>query len=103
MLSVFAGEQGMRFFVFKGNGSSLRFLVVGDWGGVPNAPFVTPIEWATAQEMGRTAQQLGADFVLALGDNFYYKGVTSVDDPRFQVRFWCDFAAVHIVIIIKSN
>ncbi|XP_066520291.1 tartrate-resistant acid phosphatase type 5a [Hoplias malabaricus] len=69
------------------NRTSLRFLVLGDWGGLPNAPFVTPIEWATAQEMGRTAQQLGADFILALGDNFYYKGVKSVDDPRFQETF----------------
>ena len=69
--------------------------MVGDWGGLPNAPFITPIERATAREMGRTADQLGADFVLALGDNFYYKGVKSVDDPRFQVsysymsRSWC--------------
>ncbi|TTJ23333.1 Tartrate-resistant acid phosphatase type 5 [Bagarius yarrelli] len=69
------------------NGSCVRFLVVGDWGGVPNAPFVTPVEWATAREMGRTAEQLGADFVLALGDNFYYRGVRSVDDPRFQETF----------------
>ncbi|XP_058258554.1 tartrate-resistant acid phosphatase type 5a isoform X1 [Hemibagrus wyckioides] len=69
------------------NRSSIRFLVVGDWGGLPNAPFVTPVEWATAREMGRTAEQLGADFVLALGDNFYYRGVKSVDDPRFQETF----------------
>uniref|UniRef100_A0A4W4FF31 Tartrate-resistant acid phosphatase type 5 n=1 Tax=Electrophorus electricus TaxID=8005 RepID=A0A4W4FF31_ELEEL len=69
------------------NQSSIRFLVVGDWGGLPTAPFTTKIEWATAQEMGRTADQLGADFVLALGDNFYFKGVRSVDDPRFQETF----------------
>lgn len=81
----------LSFCVFTANRSSIRFLVVGDWGGLPNAPFVTPVEWATAQEMGRTAEQLGADFVLALGDNFYYRGVKSVDDPRFQV---CTFQKI---------
>lgn len=63
--------------------------MVGDWGGLPNAPFATPVEWATAREMGQTAEQLGADFVLALGDNFYYRGVRGVDDPRFQVCLCC--------------
>lgn len=75
----------MSSFCVTANHSTIRFLVVGDWGGLPNAPFTTSIECHTAQEMGRTAVQLGADFVLALGDNFYYKGVRSVDDPRFQV------------------
>lgn len=35
--------------------------------------------------MSVIANQMGADFILALGDNFYYKGVDSVDSPRFQV------------------
>lgn len=39
----------------------------------------------TAREMSKVAEQMGADFVLALGDNFYYKGVDSVDSPRFKV------------------
>lgn len=87
--------------VVAGNQSSVRFLVVGDWGGLPNAPFITPIEWATAQEMGRTADQLGADFVLALGDNFYYKGVKSVDDPRFQV--WSPpLSVLHFVMCVSK-
>ncbi|KAE8300964.1 Tartrate-resistant acid phosphatase type 5 [Larimichthys crocea] len=37
--------------------------------------------------MSKVADQMGADFVLALGDNFYYKGVDSVDSPRFQDTF----------------
>ncbi|KAI7807415.1 tartrate-resistant acid phosphatase type 5a isoform X2 [Triplophysa rosa] len=69
------------------NKSSIRFLVVGDWGGLPYPPYVTPIETATARMMAKTASTMGSDFVLAVGDNFYYKGVTDVNDPRFQVTF----------------
>ncbi|NXN31147.1 PPA5 phosphatase, partial [Nycticryphes semicollaris] len=64
---------------------AIQFLAVGDWGGVPDPPFATPREVATAAAMGRAATNLGADFVLALGDNFYYEGVRDEWDPRFQV------------------
>uniref|UniRef100_A0A8C7WYK8 Tartrate-resistant acid phosphatase type 5 n=1 Tax=Oryzias sinensis TaxID=183150 RepID=A0A8C7WYK8_9TELE len=70
-----------------GNRSSIRFLAVGDWGGVPYPPYVTPVQKTTAREMSKVAEQMGADFVLALGDNFYFKGVNSVDSPRFQETF----------------
>ncbi|NWX05741.1 PPA5 phosphatase, partial [Caloenas nicobarica] len=68
-------------------GGAVQFLAVGDWGGVPDPPFATPREVATAAAMGRAATELGADFVLALGDNFYYKGVRDEWDPRFQDTF----------------
>ncbi|CDQ85267.1 unnamed protein product [Oncorhynchus mykiss] len=69
------------------NQTSIRFLALGDWGGVPYPPYITPVEKATAWEMGKIAEQMGADFVLALGDNFYYSGVNSADSPRFQDTF----------------
>lgn len=69
------------------NRTSIKFLAVGDWGGVPYAPYTTAVQKATAQEMSKVAEQMGADFVLALGDNFYYRGVNSVDSPRFQVSW----------------
>ncbi|KAM4585444.1 tartrate-resistant acid phosphatase type 5a [Odontesthes bonariensis] len=74
----------------EGNGrnrTSIKFLAVGDWGGVPLPPYVTPVQLTTAKEMSRVAEQMGADFVLALGDNFYFRGVDSVDSPRFQETF----------------
>ncbi|XP_062460177.1 tartrate-resistant acid phosphatase type 5 [Pezoporus occidentalis] len=74
-------------------GGSVQFLALGDWGGVPDPPFVTPREVATAAAMGRAASELGADFVLALGDNFYYEGVRDEWDPRFQDTFERVFTA----------
>uniref|UniRef100_A0A8Q3WKS0 Acid phosphatase 5, tartrate resistant n=1 Tax=Homo sapiens TaxID=9606 RepID=A0A8Q3WKS0_HUMAN len=63
---------------------ALRFVAVGDWGGVPNAPFHTAREMANAKEIARTVQILGADFILSLGDNFYFTGVQDINDKRFQ-------------------
>ena len=37
--------------------------------------------------MGAVGKKLNTSFQLALGDNFYFDGVQSVTDPRFQVRF----------------
>lgn len=71
-----------------GNRTSVKFLAIGDWGGVPYPPYITVVQKATAREMSKVAEQMGADFVLALGDNFYYKGVGTVDSPRFKVS-WC--------------
>lgn len=75
-------------FVFAGNRTSIKFLAIGDWGGIPYPPYITAVQKATAQEMSKVAEQMGADFILALGDNFYYVGVDSVDSPRFKVSRW---------------
>lgn len=60
----------------------LNFLVVGDWGrqGLYNQSQV-------AIQMGRIGQQLGIDFVVSVGDNFYDKGLKDVDDPHFSASF----------------
>ena len=58
---------------------------MGDWGGLPDFPFRTPIEKAVAAEMGKIADQIDSKFTLALGDNFYFSGVKDISDKRFQV------------------
>ena len=53
---------------------ALKFLVMGDWGGSDKPPYTTPDEVATAKGMGKVAAANDAQFVLALGDNFYTTG-----------------------------
>lgn len=82
-------NQKPQYFVpsvpLTGNRTSIKFLAVGDWGGVPYPPYITGVQKTTAQEMSKIADEIGADFILALGDNFYYTGVDTVDSPRFRV------------------
>ena len=70
----------------------MRFIVMGDWGGLPDFPFRTPIEKAVAGRMGEIADQLDIQFTLALGDNFYFDGVKDVGDARFKVHIITDFS-----------
>ncbi|XP_031550025.1 tartrate-resistant acid phosphatase type 5-like [Actinia tenebrosa] len=65
----------------------LNFIVLGDWGGLNFFPYKTPIESAVAKQMSKTSEQLGAQFIVALGDNFYFSGVKNVNDKRFEETF----------------
>jgi predicted phosphodiesterase len=56
----------------------------GDWGN-PKFTFYKDVAQAVARRHGE--QRL--DFVLLLGDNFYNRGVKSVDDPLWK-RVWED-------------
>ncbi len=71
----------------KPSDSALSFLVLGDWGGQPRAPYTTPAEVAIAAVMGTKAAEIGSKFTLALGDNFYDTGVRDVADLRFKETF----------------
>ena len=73
-------------YVHSKNGS-LEFLVIGDWGGLPYFPYRTPIESAVAYRLSLYAAKHNIEFVLALGDNFYFDGVKDIEDPRFQVSY----------------
>ena len=44
-----------------------------------------------AKQMGDITASMGAQFTLSMGDNFYYNGVTDVDDPRFKEMFFFFF------------
>ncbi len=62
---------------------ALCFLVVGDWGD----PKHRSQAFNVAAQMGVSAEQLPARFVISTGDNFYAKGVESVSDPKWRSAF----------------
>lgn len=62
--------------------SSLNFIAMGDWGrnGADHQKQV-------ATQMGITAADMKAQFVISTGDNFYPSGVISEHDPLFKYSF----------------
>jgi len=71
----------------NGDGNELCFPVVGDIGGIPQHPYSTWTQRKVAILLGKVTEKLNCKFVLGVGDNFYYDGVRTVDDPRFIQTF----------------
>ena len=71
----------------EGKDSVLRFMMIGDWGGQSSKPHYTDAEMKVSDQMGKTASDIGANFTVAVGDNFYDDGVKDVDDKRFKETF----------------
>jgi acid phosphatase len=61
---------------------ALNFIVMGDWGRRGETD-----QTEVAQQMGIAAQNTQARFIVAVGDNFYENGVTSVKDAQWQESF----------------
>ena len=80
-------------FPFKMEAQPFNFLVMGDWGGSPTFPYTTGPEIITAKGMGEVGTALGSKYAMALGDNFYTHGVTSLDDHRWNATFENVFTA----------
>ena len=60
---------------------SVRFFTFGDWGSG------TQDQKNVAEVTRKVCKELGCDFGLLLGDNFYEKGVSSVEDPLWKSRY----------------
>jgi len=60
----------------------LNFLVLGDWGRNGEKD-----QQDVATQMAVAAKEFKAGFVLAVGDNFYERGVESVTDSQWQTSF----------------
>ena len=78
-------ESGHKTMVIKGLQTvkkSLNFLVMGDWGRHGEY-----YQKAVAEQMSSAVVGVDATFILAVGDNFYPKGVMSEYDPSWQSSF----------------
>ena len=69
-------------FAADAKAGGLNFIVFGDWGRNGQQD-----QMDVAAQMGLAASDIGARFILAVGDNFYENGVASVTDPQWQSSF----------------
>ena len=66
----------------KSNKKAFHFLIVSDWGwnGFKHQQEV-------ADQMGKTADSVHANFIVSCGDNFQVQGVASTQDPLWKVNY----------------
>lgn len=62
--------------------NALNFLVFGDWGREGELDQVE-----VARQMAKNAKDIGAKFVISVGDNFYENGVKSTTDKHWRKSF----------------
>jgi hypothetical protein len=74
-------------------------LELGDWGGSNNAPYQNPSQIEVSTAMATTATEINAQYVIALGDNFYSYGISSTcEDPRFEETWNSVYTAQSLMI-----
>jgi len=67
--------------------NTIRFLQIGDWGGVNREPYVSKHQNECAVGMDAVASNISAQFIIGSGDNFYNVGVNDVHDSRFDLSW----------------
>lgn len=80
---------------------ALNFIAMGDWGrnGADHQKQV-------AKQMGITATDIKAQFIISTGDNFYPSGVISEQDPLFRTSFediYTDFSLQWDWYVVLGN
>mmetsp|Transcript_129845 Transcript_129845/g.242825 ORF Transcript_129845/g.242825 Transcript_129845/m.242825 type:complete len:411 (-) Transcript_129845:54-1286(-) len=66
--------------------ADFSFLTIGDWGGGSDEQPTTESQELTAAGMQKVAQDLGINFTLLAGDNFYVHGVACNADSSSRFR-----------------
>jgi len=62
--------------------SAVNFLVIGDWGRCGEY-----FQKEVAEQLSFASVSVDASFIISTGDNFYPKGVASIDDPLWTRSF----------------
>lgn len=75
----------------RANDAPVNFLVFGDFGTG------TTSQTTVAATMRRYCTTATCDFVLGMGDNFYPKGVKSVDDPKWKTHFMDPYGPLNLI------
>ncbi|XGW26008.1 hypothetical protein V3C99_006985 [Haemonchus contortus] len=81
------GEPVRKVITEEPSGDALRILLVGDTGGLPIYPYVTYAQKKVAKAMTDVAIEKNVKYVLSVGDNIYFTGVSNEYDSRFQTSF----------------
>ncbi|MFW0717961.1 purple acid phosphatase family protein [Pedobacter sp. N23S346] len=81
--------------------TALNFIAMGDWGrnGADHQKQV-------AKQMGLTATEVKAQFIISTGDNFYPSGVISPQDPSFKYSYediYTDFSLQWDWYVVLGN
>jgi tartrate-resistant acid phosphatase type 5 len=80
-------------FAADAKSGGLNFLVFGDWGRNGEQD-----QMDVAAQMAVAAKDIGAKFIISVGDNFYENGVSSVDDPQWQTSFEKVYSALSLQV-----
>lgn len=81
-------EKGLQVPSLPGaSDTTLRWIVLGDWGTGGAT------QRRVAQAMATVAERAPIHFVLSTGDNIYPSGVRSADDPQWEQKFERVYAA----------
>lgn len=80
------GSAGEAAQVVAPRGDELRFVLLGDTGGLP-LMHETRAQKHVARQLVQRARDEGIDAVITMGDNIYYTGVDNEFDSRFESSF----------------
>jgi len=64
--------------------ANLSFITIGDWGGVDVDTQYGNNQMAVMKQMTSSAIATGSSWIINVGDNFYYIGVTNTTDPQWK-------------------